>query len=265
MAAQDVENARTIKAVDTALDIVDALCELSGATVTELGEHLGLSTSGVHTHLKTLERRGYVIRDGYSYRPSLRFFGIGEQVKREHILIYNAGREEIKKLAEDTGEFGWIMAEERGQGIYVYKCRGSDAVETGNFLPGRPIPLHSTACGKAILAHLPESQVEELIDVAGLEPVTNNTITDQEELRAELDQVRERGYALSSEESVHGIRAAAAPVLTADGAVMGSVSISGPVSRIKGERFRETLPELLIECSNIIEIRAMSESSRFRH
>lgn len=265
MAAQNGGEARTVKAVETALDIVDALCDLDGATVTELGEHLGLSTSAVHTHLKTLEARGYVTSEGYAYRPSLRFFGIGEQVKRDHILIYNAGREAIKELAEATGEYGWIMVEERGEGLYVFKYRGSDAVETGNFPPGRPTPLHGTACGKAILAHLPESRVREIVDDSGLQAVTSNTITDEEALMEELEQIREQRFALSSEESVHGIRAVAAPVLTADGSVIGSISISGPVSRIKGELFRETLPEQLVECSNIVEIMAMSETSEFRY
>lgn len=265
MAAQKRGDARTVKAVDTALDIVDALCDLGGATVTELGDHLDLSTSAVHTHLKTLEGRGYVTREGYTYRPSLRFFGIGEQVKREHIGIYAAGREEVKELAETTGEYGWIMVEERGEGLYVFKHRGANAVETGNFPPGRPTPLHCTACGKAVLAHLPDGRVREILDGSGLEAVTSSTITDEASLLEELEGIRERGYALSSEESVHGIRAVAAPVLTADGSVLGSISISGPVSRIKDERFRETLPEQLVECSNIIEIKAMSDTSRFSY
>lgn len=262
MAAQEGGNARTVKAVDTMLDIVEALCELNGATVTELGDHLGLSTSAVHTHLKTLENRGYLICDDHIYRPSLRFFGIGEHVKREHVLIFNAGREEVQKLAEETGEFGWIMVEDRGRGIYVFKHRGSDAVETGNFPPGRPTPLHATACGKAILAHLPTDRVEEIIDRFGLEQVTKNTITDEEALYEELEAVREQGYAVSSEEAVHGIRAVAAPVLDDDESVLGSISISGPVSRITGDRFRTELPNQLVESSNIIEIRALSERSQ---
>lgn len=263
MATKERGDARTVKAVDTALDIVDALCNLGGATVTELGDHLDLSTSAVHTHLKTLEGRGYVTCEDYTYRPSLRFIGIGEQVKREHIRIYNAGREEIQELAEATGEYGWLMAEERGEGIYVFKYRGENAVETGNFPPGQPTPLHCTACGKAILAHLPEARVREILNESGMEARTPNTITDEETLLEELEQIREQGYALSSEESVHGIRAIAAPVLTEDGSVLGSIGISGPVSRIKAERFRETLPEQLVECSNIVEIKAMSEMAGF--
>lgn len=257
----DTAEARTVKAVDTALNIVEALCDLNGATVTELGDQLDLSTSAVHTHLQTLETRGYVTRDGYNYRPSLRFFRIGEQVKRDHVQIYEAGREEIKELAEDTGGYGWIMVEERSQGLYVYKQRGNDAVETGNFPPGQSTPLHCTACGKAILAHLPEERVDEIVRTNGMDAITPNTITGRDKLRTHLEEIREQGYALSSEESVHGIRSVAAPVLTADQKVLGAIGISGPVSRFKGDRFREELPERLIECSNIIEIKAMSKSS----
>lgn len=256
---------RTVQAVDTALDIVEALRDGEGSTVTELSDSLGLSSSAIHSHLQTLERRGYVIRDGYSYRPSLRFFAIGEQVKRDHIAVYNAGHDQIKDLAEETGEYGWIMVEEDGQGMYVYKQRGKNAVETGNFPLGRTTLLHSTACGKAILAHLPEERVREIIDKHGLEAVTSNTITDEDELFAELETIREQKYALSSEESVHGIRAVAAPVLAADQRILGAISISGPVSRIKEERFRTELPEQLIECSNIIEINVMSRTSEYEN
>ena len=254
--------ARTVKAVETTLDIVEALCDLNGATVTELADHLGLSTSAVHTHLITLEGRGYVTREDHQYRPSLRFFAIGEQVKRDHLLIYRAGQDELQSLAEATGEVGWMMVEDRNQGVYVHKHRGANAVETGTFPPGQRFPLHCTACGKAILAHLPSDRVQEIIDEVGLPAMTENTVTDEGTLLEELEQIREQGYARCSEESVHGIRTVAAPVLTADGTVLGSISISGPVSRITGDRFRKTLPDQLIESSNLIEIRVMSEAQQ---
>ena len=260
MATQDStgeREQRTVKAVETALDIVEGLCDLEGGTVTELGDHLGLSTSAVHTHLQTLETRGYVTRDEFEYRPTLRFLGIGEQVKRDHIEIYEAGRGEVASLVNETGEFGWIMVEERGHGIFVYKEAGENAVETGNFPPGKPTPLHATAAGKSILAHLPEEKRDALLPETELRAITPKTITDRGELLDQLETISERGYALSSEESVHGIRSVAAPVLSADQSVLGAISISGPVSRIGGERFHETLPEKLIECSNVVEINAM--------
>lgn len=248
---------RTVKALGTSLDILEALCDVKGGTVTEIGEHIGVSTSAVHAHLQTMEKRGYVTRDGFEYRPSLRYLGIGEQVKRDHIDIYEAGREEIKTLAKETGEFGWIMVEERGHGIFVSKEAGENAVETGNFPPGKPTPLQATAAGKSILAHLPEDARDEILEQTELRAVTQNTITDPDVLRDQLETIRDRGYALSSEESVHGIRSVAAPVLSADQEVLGAISISGPVSRIGGERFRETLPDRLIKCSNVVEINAM--------
>lgn len=263
MAKNDADGAgtRRVQAVDTAMDIVEALCDLDGATVTELSNHLGLSTSAVHTHLRTLERRGFVVEEELTYRPSLQFLGIGELVKREHIDIYRAGRSEVKELADTTGEYGWIMVEERGKGLFVYKEQGENAVETGTFPPGRPTELHTTACGKCILAHLPEERRERIIERSDLEPVTSETVTDPDELREQLQSIRDRGYAITSEESVHGVRSVASPVLSEDGTVLGAISISGPLSRIGGERFRETLPERLTECSNVIEIKVMQEQS----
>ena len=250
---------RTVNAVETAFDIIDVLQERQGATVTELAEHLDVSKSTMHSHLTTLQKRGYLIKDDYEYRPSLRFLDIGEAVKRDHLDIYKYGRNEVKKLADQTNEYAWMLVEERGQGTYVYKSQGKDAVETGNYPLGRPVSLHSTADGKAILAHLPEERVREIIDRHGLEKVTENTITDEEELFDELAEIRESGVAFSSEESVPGIRSVAAPILDPGGSINGSISVSGPISRMKGDRYRETLPEMLIQCANIIQINVMSK------
>lgn len=257
----DLDDTRTVTAVETTLDIIEALLELGGATMTELTEVLDYSKSAVHSHLQTLEKREYVVREGYSYRPSLKFYDVGQRVTYEHILLYRAGREEVRRLAQETEEDGWILVQEYGQGIYVYRQRGQNSVD--EFPLGRPSGLHCTAAGKAVLAHDDEERVEAVLDRYGLPAVTENTITDTGTLLDQLDEIRERGVAFSFEESVPGIRAVATPIHAADGTVLGAITISGPSSRLRGEWFEEELPNRLRESANLIEINAMNETNEF--
>lgn len=252
-----------VKAVDTSLDLLEATQELGGATFAELRDELDMSKSSVYSHLNTLVTRGYLVKDGDEYRPSLKLLGIGELVKWRHLALFTEGKSEVHRLANETDELAWIMVEERNYGVYIHKQHGNRAVETGNFPIGQQVPLHATASGKVVLAHLPEERVEEIVESEGLIRRTPNTITAREELYDALEQIREQGYGLSSEESVLGIREVAAPVIAVDGSILGTVSVSGPVGRLRGSLFREELPDRLIESSNIIEIKIMDDDGEY--
>jgi DNA-binding IclR family transcriptional regulator len=116
------------------------------------------------------------------------------------------------------------------------------------------VHLHCTALGKAILAYLPEERVREIIDTHGLPERTDATITDEEELFDELEGIRDRGYARDMEERVAGLLCVAAPIRNLDGDPLGAISVSGPTSRMKGERFDEEVPEELTSTANVIEL-----------
>lgn len=141
--------------------------------------------------------------------------------------------------------------EEHGRVSYLYKAVGDQGVETASSA-GTQQDLHSTSLGKAILAHLPEEEVESIIENNGLPPKTENTITDQDELMAELKETRERRYAIDDEENISGLRCIAAPVMN-DDAVFAAVSVSGPSSRLSGETLTEDLPATVMRTANVIE------------
>lgn len=255
----DQGSTRTVAAVDTAVDIIETLEELDAATVTEVAERLDLSTSAVHSHLSTLEQREFVTREGFAYRPSYRFIDIGESLKRVHYDIYRYGRERAEELAEETQESTQLMIEEHGVGVHIFNSGGETGIFTEKYPLGRSCPLHISAAGKAILAHLPADRREAVLYESDLEQVTERTITDPEELETELETIRETGVAFSSEEAARGMRGVAAPVLDTDETVLGSINVAGPVSRIAGDRFREDLAQRVIEASNVIEITITNE------
>jgi DNA-binding IclR family transcriptional regulator len=241
-----------IEAVEKTVVVLEALRELDGAGVTELADHLNMAKATVYTHLATLRDCEFVVKDGGQYRISLRFLDFGEYAKGQ-TDVYGVMTDQVDMLAEESEEAAQFMVEEHGRGIYLYKGESSRAIQTASHTGSRR-PLHCTALGKAILANLPDQRVEEIIDRHGLPQQTDATITDRDELLAALEEIREKGYALDDEEIQPGLRCVAVPVLDYDGDILGAVSVSGPTSRMQGERFREGIPEMVSNAANVIEI-----------
>lgn len=247
------DDVRTLSTVERACDVIEALQELDGATVSTLAEHLDMSAGGVYNHLATLRERNYVIKRGEQYHLSLRFFNRGMYVRNQR-LLYTAGKQETEQLAEETGEYAHLMAEEFGRGIYVYKVKGENAISEEFEQQKQEYPdyLHLSSTGKAVLSQLSRNRVETIIDRHGLPAVNENTITDQENLFEELANIRERGYALNDQEEIRGTRAVGAPITTDDN-VYGAVSISGPVSRLNESELDEIADEVL-QVANVISV-----------
>jgi DNA-binding IclR family transcriptional regulator len=114
--------------------------------------------------------------------------------------------------------------------------------------------MHTTSAGKAMLAHYPQERVDEIIDQHGLESQTENTITTRDELYEVLERVRERGYAFNRAERRDGLQAIGAPVLAPDDRVLGGLSVTGPVRRMKSEH-ESYLPDLLLDFTEDIRLR----------
>lgn len=246
---------RQLKTVNTSVRIIEALSELDGGGVTEIADYLDLSKAAVHNHLATLRENRLVVQRESDYELGLRFVTIGEFVKH-HNRLYNAGKSPTNKLSEDTGEYAHLMAEEHGQGIHLHKAKADQAVgnEYHQRNLERPYNLHHNSLGKAILAYLPEERVRVIIDEFGLPQRTEHTVTDEAALFEELAEVRKQGYAVNDEEEIVGMRAVGAPVRESTGRVLGAVSVSGPVSRLKGETFESEIPEQVMQAANIIEL-----------
>lgn len=245
---------RTVGAVERTCDLITALQERDGAGVTELANALELSPGAVHCHLATLRKKELVTKEGQTYRLSLRFLDIGEYVKNR-VPDIEFIQDELEQLADETGTRAQFVVEERGIGISVAIARSNGTVVPTTRI-GMETHLHSSSCGKAILAHLPDERVEWILDYRGLPEKTPDTITDREALREELETVREENVAFNDEERLKGLRAVGVPVRSPDGTVFGSVSVSGTRSRLDDEMFYDELPAVIGNTANILEINA---------
>ena len=247
----DENQRRTIRSVEIAFSIIDVLQERTTVGVTELADELDHSKSTIHSHLRTLEDQEVIVRENGGYRLSIRTLDMARHV-REQIGNYDVIREEVDKLADETGEIAQFGVEEYDRVTYFYKASGARSVETASRV-GKQQPMHSTALGKTILAYRPAERVEETVANLAFAERTPNTITDLEGFRSELETIRERGYGIDDEENIEGLRCIAAPVRT-DERVLGALSISGPSSRFTEERLHGELADSVTRSANVLEI-----------
>ncbi|WIV67034.1 IclR family transcriptional regulator [Natrialbaceae archaeon AArc-T1-2] len=250
---------RAVKSDERLFDIVEFIREQDGAGVTEIASEVGLAKSTVHGHLTSLRRRGYVVKTDDGYRLGLEFLNHGKYVQTSYSL-YTIGQQKVKQLAAKTDERAWCVVEENGLGYYLTGAEGDHPVHPPARI-GQRVHLHPLASGKAILAHLPESRVDEIVDQHGLPEITSNTITDEDELFAELERTRERGYAVNNMESLSGLYAIGAPVVDETGVVRGALSISGPKNRLKAENKQHRFVDLLLGATNELEINIRNHRS----
>lgn len=254
MGAQE-SSGRRIKTADTIFDIIEALQKLEGATTGEIADDLDLAVSTAHDHLKTLVDKKYVVNDDGTYRLGLRFLEHGIYAKNQHPLA-EVPQSILEGLADETEEAAWLVVEEHGMAVYLKNAIGDRGLKTYGDIGTRRY-LHTIAPGKAILAHLPEERVEAVLDEYGLPALTEKTITDRNELYAELEEIREAGFALNEGGRILGGNAVGAPIIV-DGDLYGAIGVSGPESRLRGERFREELPRMVLERKNVIELQLAS-------
>ncbi|MBM6403199.1 hypothetical protein JQN72_02925 [Phycicoccus sp. CSK15P-2] len=110
---------------------------------------------------------------------------------------------------------------------------------------GLPAPLHATAVGKVLLAELPTRHRDALVDGIDFHAHTDRTITDPAAYRAELDAVRERGWAEDAAEHESFVNCVAAPVHDTDGRVLAAVSVSVPDVILPHDDVVALLPQVL--------------------
>jgi IclR family acetate operon transcriptional repressor len=228
--AQAVERALAV------LHCVEAAEE--GVGITELAQRAGLTVSTAHRLARTLTEAGMFTQDPtterYHLGPTLVVLGR----KAERRLGYRQALPLLEELATATGE-SINLGIRAGNEVRVVLDVLSRQPLRFSQESGSRVPMHVSAMGKCLLAN--DGDIAAQIDGLGdLVQATHRTITDRDQLRAELELVRERGWALNDEERNPGVRAIAAPVPRQGGGVLGAISVQGPTVRLTDDR----LPEL---------------------
>lgn len=210
----------------------------AGLGVTELARRTGLTMSTSHRLARALAEDGLLAQDPDSERYVLGPALIALGRKAEQRLGYRQALPLLTELATATGE-SVNLGIRAGNAVHVVLAVASRHPLRFDQESGSRIPLHASAMGKCLLAGVGDLD-DQLGRLGRLAQATQRTITDVGRLRAELEAVRERGWALNDEERNPGVRAIAAPVRRGGGEVVAAVAIQGPTVRLTDER----LPEL---------------------
>lgn len=224
-------------AVTKTLQVLERVAAESGRLgVRELARELGFGKSTTSRILQALERRGYVRFDEEESA-----YVLGAKI------LYLAGEHfrnlELRKVA---GPYLREALEATGETVFLGMLDGNDVVILDRFDSPSPLrmvtelgtrePAHGTALGKVLLACGESGPSLDHLRKQDLRRFTSQTITDLEQLRKEIDKVREQGYAVDNEEHIEGVRCIAAPIRDAFGRVIAAVSVAGPTLRITTRR-----------------------------
>jgi len=198
----------------------------------DLARALPFARTTVHRILYSLEKLGYLDKDEMTSRYYLaaKFFDLTRPATNFRRL-QSISRSVMQQLLLRFGETINLGIIEDHQVVYIEVLQSPSALRIAA-IPGERNPVHCTALGKAMLAFLPDNEVEAILEHGQLIRRTPKTITQRRHLREHLASVRERSVALDMEENLMGVVCVAAPIFDQSGTVIAGLSVSGPATRM---------------------------------
>jgi IclR family acetate operon transcriptional repressor len=202
-------------------------------TTTEIASACALPVPTAHRILAALQRRGFVAREDLTkrFRLGAAAVELGERA-RLVVDLRRIALPVLRRLARDTDETALltVVGEDRSSSLCLERVESSQPLRL-SVEPGRRLPLHAGASQKALLAFMRADEIERVV-TRPLERLCRATITDAEALVGNLDEIRERGWAISFEETNVGVWGVAVPVLDRRGEIAASLGLAGPSARL---------------------------------
>ncbi|MFI5679933.1 IclR family transcriptional regulator [Streptomyces cellulosae] len=229
-----------MKSVTRSLRILEAVAQHQPVTVGELTKIFGLPKSTVQRTLVTLAEAGWLRasrKDTTRWEVGARVLAV-RPAALQGSSLFAAARDPMVQLRDKVNETIHLSVPDALQCMVVVDRVDCDHPVRTFHAIGDTSPLHATATGRAVLAHLPKQDVEDLI-TQGLERYSETTPADPEDLRAELRRIRTDGYAVNRNQYRPGVCAIAAPILDEDGTPLATVAISMPDSRYDADELPE--------------------------
>jgi DNA-binding IclR family transcriptional regulator len=232
------------QSLDRGLTLLGELSRRGPRTLDELAGTLGVHKTTALRLLRALEEHRFVRREGpRHYRLGSALFDLANQALEERD-VRRAVEPALRELNAATGHTVHLASYEGGEVIYIDKFDGRHPVRMYSRI-GRRAPLHCTAVGKVLVAALPPPERDAVLAAMEFPRLTEHTITDPRRYRAELDLVRERGYAVDDAEHEDFVHCVAAPVRGAGGRVLAAVSLSVPRVLLDLDGLLGLVPDLL--------------------
>jgi len=220
-------------AVERALAMLDAVARRpEGMTNSELSRRLHIPKSSASYILRALEHHGYLRRDRESgcYHLGLKILSLSHsvQIGRD---IRAVALPHLRQLVHRIELTAHLAILDGGEAVYVEKAEAPGFIKMDTWV-GRRMQVNTTSVGKALVAYLPQEEVDEVLREHGLHPRTPKSITNRARFLKELERVRAVGYSVDDEENSVGARCVAAPIFNEAGEVAGALGVSGATNQI---------------------------------
>lgn len=229
----------SVQSVERAITVMELLSRQGWSGVTEVANELDIHKSTAYRLLATLRDRGLVEQDADTekYRLGFGMVLLASAVTADLDVVRHA-RPICERLSNETEETATITALEDDEAVIIHQTISTSSTMNVDW-SGWHSPLHTTAAGKVLLAHLPEEHLNRILEKP-LKRFTEHTIVDPEILRQQLEEIRRSGYGYTTEELEIGLNAVGAPIYSDKGTVIAAVGLSGPVFRLQVEYIPET-------------------------
>ncbi|MCT1801281.1 IclR family transcriptional regulator [Kocuria carniphila] len=229
-----------VQSVERVFDLLNIITATGGeSSLSELANKAELPLPTIHRLLRTLVPLGYVRQlpnRSYALGPGLIRLGYTASLQ-----LGTYAQPVLQQLVQELGESANMAVLDGRMVVYVGQAQSQHSMRMFTEV-GRRAPLHNTGVGKAILATLPEQQVVSIVHSMGMTTPTPKSLGTVGDLLADLEKIRERGYAIDDEEQEIGVRCFSmalpnAPTPTA-------ISVSGPTTRVDWDFGDRAVPQL---------------------
>jgi IclR family pca regulon transcriptional regulator len=213
-------------------------------SIAQLSQKTGIPRASVRRCLYTLRELGYVSsEDGrhYSLQPKLLGLGYAYLSSTPMVVTAQPFLDRVSEAVNESCSLGTLDGEDI---LYLARSVTSRIISV-TLNVGSRLPAYCTSIGLALLAHLPESELNDFLGKATLKPYTERTITSAAKLREQLQQVRSQGYAIADQLMEVGVRSIAVPVRNAAGTVVAGMNVIVQAGRVSLREMRTLyLPHL---------------------
>jgi IclR family acetate operon transcriptional repressor len=218
------------------MEVFEFLSTDQGKTLSAIAEQTEQSPATVYRILTTLERRGLVEHeaDAQLWYIGAQAFVIGARFLRRTSLVERA-RPILRQLMEATGETANLGIEKSGMVLFLSQVETHENIRAF-FPPGTLSPMYASGIGKALLAEMTDERALGVFTATEPVQFTQHTLRTGDDLLAELQATRARGYSIDGEEKNLGMRCVASPVFDMNREAVAGLSVSGPTSRVSWDR-----------------------------
>lgn len=226
----------TVQSIENALSLLDFFSETEEMGITEIAAVMDIGKATASRLVFSLQKYGYLQQDEVTkkYRLGMKLMYMGALVKERNELVYLMDSY-MKELAYHFQLCAHLVVLDGYQAKFIHKVVAGPFMSMRSHVGGT-LPAYGTASGKCLLANLSPQDLDIYFKNVELKPMTQETIVDEQVLREELWQVKERGYSEDRGESDMGLYCIAVPLTERYGHVIAAVSLSGLKETVVGRK-----------------------------